>query len=208
MAHSVAKQSRRAARSRDNELVRKMEKQTKFCNKCQTDKDINAFGVANTRKSGRHPTCKECVNKRARKRYVDKAEEIIEYQKDWVMSNRDRRKLITKRWRDKHPAQTMWRGAQSRAKKENLPFTITIDDICIPRYCPVLGIELVKGTKVMQDASPSLDKIVPSLGYIPGNISVISQRANWLKRDATVDEIENLVKWMRLQLEATEDIAA
>ena len=36
--------------------------------------------------------------------------------------------------------------------------------------------------------SPSLDRIVPELGYVKGNIRVISNRANHLKSDATLEE--------------------
>jgi hypothetical protein len=38
---------------------------------------------------------------------------------------------------------------------------------------------------------------VPSLGYVRGNVEVISWRANSLKRDGTLDEMEKLVMWMR-----------
>lgn len=43
-------------------------------------------------------------------------------------------------------------------------------------------------------ASPSLDKIIPSLGYVPGNVRIISARANLLKNDATVDELRAILK--------------
>lgn len=37
--------------------------------------------------------------------------------------------------------------------------------------------------------SPSIDRIDNSKGYIPTNIVVISNRANLLKKDATLDEL-------------------
>lgn len=83
--------------------------------------------------------------------------------------------------------------ARARAKKLELPFTITIDDIVIPNFCPILGIELKKGEGKSHDNSPSLDRIIPSLGYVPGNIQVISYRANRIKNDATLDELRKLV---------------
>jgi hypothetical protein len=42
--------------------------------------------------------------------------------------------------------------------------------------------------------SPSLDKIIPSKGYIKGNVWVISNRANTLKNDASLQELELLVE--------------
>jgi hypothetical protein len=44
--------------------------------------------------------------------------------------------------------------------------------------------------------SPSLDRIVPKLGYTVGNVCVISQRANILKRDATPDELYAVANYM------------
>ena len=50
--------------------------------------------------------------------------------------------------------------------------TITKDDIVIPSHCPVLGIPLFQtlGKKGGGDHSPSLDKVRPELGYVPGNV--------------------------------------
>ena len=47
-----------------------------------------------------------------------------------------------------------------------------------------------KGTS---PASPSLDQIVPGLGYVKGNVQVISHRANTLKSDGTLEEFKKLV---------------
>lgn len=86
----------------------------------------------------------------------------------------------------------MFRDARKRARRNNIPFDITPEDIIIPEYCPVLGIKLESQVGKRSDASPSLDKIIPSLGYIVDNIEVISWRANCLKRDATFEELKLL----------------
>lgn len=41
--------------------------------------------------------------------------------------------------------------------------------------------------------SPSLDKIIPELGYVKGNVVWCQQRINVMKNDATMDEMS---KWM------------
>lgn len=87
----------------------------------------------------------------------------------------------------------MVRDAQIRAKKNGLPCTIAEADIVVPEFCPLLGIKLERGKSKPGPSSPSLDKIRPELGYVPGNIWVISHRANMIKQDATVQELELLV---------------
>lgn len=81
--------------------------------------------------------------------------------------------------------------AQKRAKAKGIPCTITIDDIIIPEFCPILGMPLARarGIGCARSNSPSLDRINPLLGYIPGNVAVISRRANTMKTDASSDEL-------------------
>ena len=84
--------------------------------------------------------------------------------------------------------------AKSRAKKNNLAFNIELDDIVIPGRCPLLGIK-IESTEVRNSPNnPSLDKIIPKKGYIKGNVWVISNRANTLKNDATLQELKTLVE--------------
>lgn len=105
------------------------------------------------------------------------------------MYNRERRK--------KDPRRVMYDGAKHRAKVFGLSFTITIEDIFVPTHCPILGIPLKFGDGHNKYDSPTLDRIHPSLGYIPGNIAVISYKANRLKSDATIVELEALVRYVK-----------
>ena len=88
----------------------------------------------------------------------------------------------------------MLQNARTRARAAAIPFTIVKEDIVIPTHCPVFGIPLFKapGTPFGGPNSPALDKIRPELGYVPGNIVVVSRRANDLKKDATLDELRKL----------------
>lgn len=87
----------------------------------------------------------------------------------------------------------MWRAARQRAAKRDLPFTIQPSDIIIPDRCPVLDIPLRRGSKRGGDnASPSLDRIVPALGYVPDNIVVVSWKANRAKNNLTAKELRSL----------------
>lgn len=89
----------------------------------------------------------------------------------------------------------MFYDARKRALALGLPFSIEPDDIVISAVCPVLGISLtVEGPR---DSRPSLDRILPAAGYTPENICVVSFRANRIKSDSTVDELERILSYMR-----------
>jgi hypothetical protein len=110
-----------------------------------------------------------------------------------------------KQWAKNNPKSIMLKSAKLRASKLNIPCTITLDDIEIPKRCPVLGIELIHGDGGILDASPSLDRILPSQGYVPGNICVISNRANRIKNDASLADLLKLTKWLQNQCKSTQD---
>jgi hypothetical protein len=87
--------------------------------------------------------------------------------------------------------------SRGRAKRKGYPHTITEKDIVIPEFCPYLGIPLCLSNDKKWDNSPSLDKKVPSLGYVPGNVEVISEKANRIKTNASADEVSKVAKRMR-----------
>ena len=84
-------------------------------------------------------------------------------------------------------------AARYRATKRGMEFTITKEDIVIPDKCPLLGIDIIPKAKD-RTHSPSLDRIDSKKGYTPDNIWVVSSRANTLKNDATIQELELLVE--------------
>lgn len=87
----------------------------------------------------------------------------------------------------------LYRWARGRARKSDVPFRLHVLDIAIPNNCPVLDIPLFKGAGVSCDNSPTLDRVIPELGYVPGNIIVISNRANRMKSNGSWRELRLLV---------------
>ena len=83
--------------------------------------------------------------------------------------------------------------AKHRAKLNGLPFSLELEDIQIPKSCPALGIPLFCGDSVSCENSPTLDKIVGALGYVRGNVLVVSNRANRIKQNASWYELRQLV---------------
>jgi hypothetical protein len=92
--------------------------------------------------------------------------------------------------------QELFKRNRRNAIKEGIKFTIELNDIEIPEFCPVLGIKMIFAGESM-DAYPSLDKIVPELGYIKGNVCIISGRANRIKNNGTAEEHEKIVKYIK-----------
>lgn len=102
-------------------------------------------------------------------------------------------------WRDKNPKQYMLTRARGRAKIEGVSFSITAEDFEIPEYCPIfseLKLEFSRGRATRPDNIPTLDRIIPSKGYVPGNVAVISMRANRLKSDASADDLRKILAWL------------
>jgi len=104
----------------------------------------------------------------------------------------------TKRVKSNPEVVKMLQRAKGRAKKQGIPFNLTPSNIIIPKVCPVLGIPLfvTKGKSGAFKNSPSLDKIVPHLGYTKGNVQVVSQQANQMKYNATTSELLKFAYWI------------
>jgi len=108
----------------------------------------------------------------------------------------------TTKARRTNPVKAMLNLARARAKKSGIEFTITEGDVSFPTHCPVLGIELSFGLGMgephslsVRDARASLDRIDNSKGYVPGNVIVVSYRANRIKSDASVGELVKIARF-------------
>jgi hypothetical protein len=82
--------------------------------------------------------------------------------------------------------------------KDGREFTITQEDVVVPVKCPVLGIPIAveHGKCGMKESSPSLDRINSKLGYVKGNVGVISRKANTIKSYGTAEEHRKIADWM------------
>lgn len=131
---------------------------------------------------------KEVAREYRRHYYSRRRQEDTEYSRE-----------MQQKWRDKNPKRYMWTRARVRARAEGIPFSIAEDDFDIPEYCPIfprLKLEFSNGRGSRPDNIPTLDKIIPALGYIPGNVAVISMRANRLKSDASAEELQSILDWI------------
>jgi hypothetical protein len=128
-----------------------------------------------------------------RRRYYDS---LTEEKKSLFHERKDR---LKERRRGIYSARvaSLLQKAKARATAKGLDFNICADDLQIPLCCPVLGIPILWDKKVCNNPNlPSLDRIDNEKGYVAGNVYIISYRANALKKDANVKEMEAVIRYM------------
>jgi hypothetical protein len=102
--------------------------------------------------------------------------------------------------------QALVRHARARAALVGVAFDITKEDIHVPAVCPLLGIPIRVANRRNDPHSPTIDRIVPALGYVRGNVWVISFRANQLKNDGTPEEHEMIARGVRERIAARDPV--
>lgn len=140
----------------------------KTCRDCGETKPLTEYHKAATNKCGRRVNCKQCRAKSAAEDYVT----------NWFY----RTCRLKKAW----------------SKKHAVPFDLDAEylESIYTTSCPVFNKPFVKGDK-SNDMSPALDRVVPSLGYTKGNVRYVSARSNRIKYDATIEELELILKYMK-----------
>jgi hypothetical protein len=104
-----------------------------------------------------------------------------------------------RRRRFEKPERSLWERARKRASDYGLPFSLAKDSVAVPASCPALGVPLrFCGHRSLH--SPSLDRIIPQRGYVPDNVRVISDRANRLKSNRSLDQLRALAEGGPLNL--------
>lgn len=98
---------------------------------------------------------------------------------------------------------TMFRDARTRAQKNNLPFNITKEYLksIAEDKCPIFHTDFSWGHSGLGSGKtkpngPQLDRIIPKLGYIIGNVAFISRRANRIKDNGTMQEHYDIADWI------------
>ena len=135
--------------------------------------------------------------------YKHRTEEGIRKLKEIVYAKIGNPKALARR-RELHRINPKVRGVSSskeRAKRLNIPFGFKKSKELpkIPKYCPILKMEMFVNDKVSGDNSPTLDRINNNKGYIKGNVQWISRKANQMKSNANFEEIELLYLHMKFK---------
>ena len=166
----------------------------KTCSKCRKPQTEGSFNPSTKYKDGLKSWCKTCVQSYNRKwrRTLGK---------NYYAEHKDVLNAQSRAHRGRNPESRLWIGAKTRARQKGLPFNLKLTDIVIPKRCPALGILLqssVGDAPVRAiDSSPSLDRFKPELGYVAGNVFVISRFANIIKNNATAEQVLAVGRWMK-----------
>jgi hypothetical protein len=92
-----------------------------------------------------------------------------------------------------HPWRALLHGARARALKKKVPYALTKEwamETWTGR-CAVTNVEFKLGLREWgpKAFSPSIDRIVPSLGYVPGNCRFVLWMVNAFKYDGTDEDM-------------------
>lgn len=180
---------------------------SKVCNCCKRELPLESFHKG-TGKFGRRSECKECCKlkyesgENGEKRREARRLKKIENRKNQVYKELERARDLERVSNNSDSyKKSLLRSAKQRAITKGLDFDIEISDFEIPDLCPLLNIKLNNhvGEQLLQDDSPSLDRIIPSRGYVKGNVWVISNRANRAKSNLSLEELKILVHNLELK---------
>lgn len=176
----------------------------KVCKICEKTLSEDLFNRNKTKKDGLEIYCKNCSKIKSQKAYEKGKDKYLTRNKQRYLDNREEilkdSAEYYKKIKSTKPELLLLRSAKHRAKAGNFPINITIEDIKIPEFCPILKIKLEVSTENATHNSPSLDKIVPELGYVKGNVQVISNLANTMKWNATFEQLINFAEWVNKEI--------
>ena len=148
----------------------------KICSFCKKKLSIEKFRTVSRKNwRGRYPQCKICESSLMKVKYK------------------------------KNPIPQMLSNAKIRAKQKGVDFNLTSQYLkkIFPKdnKCPITGLNFEFGyinkEKINKNNSPSLDRIIPSKGYVIGNVMVISDLMNRMKQDSTFEDIEKLYNFYK-----------
>lgn len=184
----------RRERADRKEHINQLRREHYAANREAACRRIHEYRVVNREELSRkqreyHAANREELNRRGRERYAANREECSQKKRDYAATLRGRAVILLN-------------SARSRANAKSLPFDLTLEWVegelekALANGCPYLGIPITlnkTGRRPGSD-SPSIDQIDPGAGYIRDNCIIVSRRANTIKNDATLDELELLTR--------------
>ena len=159
---------------------------------------------------------KERLKAAVRKRYLEKTDECKATMKAWYEGNRD--KVLAEKkeyWVENHEH---IKARKQRHDRSN-PRAAATDLVCgrakmkgravdreyleslpCPTHCPILGTPIDfrrgEGNRDRRNTA-SFDRKDSARGYVSGNVEIISAKANTMKQDANIEELQAFARWVQ-----------
>jgi len=144
-----------------------------ICQGCKVDKPKEEFPARNDRSGRLRPYCRVCAADAQRARYESH--------------------------RTTKPFKHRCTRAKTRAGSLDVPFDLTpeyLESIWTGR-CPVLDLPLNLYTDRKDELAAELDRYLPELGYVQGNVNWLSRKANRIKSNSSIEVHERMLIWMK-----------
>ena len=89
-------------------------------------------------------------------------------------------------------------NAKQRAKVKGFEFSLTKEWYIgnLPKYCPVFN-TVLDFSSTLDEHKPSIDRVNSAKGYTEDNCKIISWKANNIKNQWTVEELEAVVNYLK-----------
>lgn len=150
-----------------------------ICNGCLVEYPDSEFPLRADRSGIRRPYCGDCRRNISRARYAA-------YKRNSPFKLRSLR-------------------LKSAAQFKKVPYDLDADylESIWTGKCPVFGMDIhINEWSKDDEYAAEADRIVPSKGYVKGNIAFLSRRANRLKNNVTSTELKMLYDWLKGQEDA------
>lgn len=151
--------------------------------------------------------CEKTKQQQYRHEYYLKHKEKVALQgKFWRENNREKAKQCASESYHRRKTNPLnikhfiLKNAKARAIQKGIIFSLTDEDIILPDICPIMKVPFDRNTRRY---GYSIDRIDPNKGYTKDNIWIISQIANAMKWDSTIEERKAFANWV-LSLEGGE----
>lgn len=166
----------------------------KICGKCKKLLDISLFSKDKYQKSGYRRVCKSCSSLE-----FQQFQSTDGYKKRLAKS-KEKRAFIKKTNPIMIWAHDVFHNAKKRSKDYGIEFSITKEWLVknAPSQCPLLGVNLKYNTKKSEPNTASIDRKDSTKGYTSDNCKIISFKANRIKNNATLSEIQLLAQNLSL----------
>ena len=118
---------------------------------------------------------------------------------------RERDNKTQREWRNKNPFKFKCNSKKQDCLKREITFNLTpeyLESIWVGK-CPILGVTMDILSHKDERYAPQIDRINPEMGYVEGNVVWLSRRANNIKGNASLYELEAVVYWLRKDIDET-----